>query len=233
MINLPSDWRLFDTPEALARSAVSKIMDCASEAIAQRGAFHLVTAGGTTPNACYSLLRNQNLSWSKWFIYMGDERVLPADHAERNSVALAQTWLSFGKIPAEQIFYMPTERGLEQAISAYREVVDRVPLFDLVLLGMGEDGHTASLFPQHNSLYERASVIGETNSPKPPKERVSLSYPRLNQSRQMLKLISGESKRDVVSQWRNGRASLPIAQCHAQGNTWVYLDKSCWSEDTV
>ena len=93
-------------------------------------------------------------------------------------------------------------------------------------------GHTASLFPHHDSLYQTESVIAETNSPKPPKQRVSLSYSRLNNTRQMLKLISGESKRPIVKAWREGRASLPIARCHAQvGNTWVYLDKSCWPED--
>lgn len=227
---LPPDWSLFMHAERLAEKAVEQIVVCAKEAIAQRGQFHLVTAGGTTPNRCYELLRDTEQDWSRWFIYMGDERVLPLTDKDRNSVALHQAWLSFGKIPAEQIFYMPTELGLQPAVAAYSEVVQKIALFDLVLLGMGEDGHSASLFPGHDSVNLMQDVIAETQSPKPPAQRVSLSYTRLNRSRNMLKLISGKSKYEVLQAWLNG-AILPINQLYAEQHTWVYLDESAWFGD--
>jgi len=140
--SLPTDWSVFMHSEALAVAAVEQIITCAQDAISQRGEFHLVTAGGTTPTRCYELLRDTEQDWARWFIYMGDERVLPLLDKERNSVALHQAWLSFGKIPSEQIFYMPTELGLQPALAAYSNVVQKIELFDLVLLGMGEDGHS-------------------------------------------------------------------------------------------
>lgn len=225
---LPTDWSLFIQTERLAVAAVEQIVACAHEAIKQFGEFHVVTAGGTTPTRCYELLRNTEQDWSRWFIYMGDERVLPLTDKDRNSVALHQAWLSFGKIPAEQIFYMPTELGLQPAVAAYSKVVQKIALFDLVLLGMGEDGHSASLFPGHDSMNLTQDVIAETQSPKPPAQRVSLSYARLNHSRNMLKLISGKGKYEALQAWLNG-AILPINQLHAQQHTWVYLDESAWS----
>lgn len=227
---LPPDWSVFMHAEGLAVAAVEQIITCAQDAISQRGEFHLVTAGGTTPTRCYELLRATEQDWARWFIYMGDERVLPLMDKERNSVALHQAWLSFGKIPRTQIFYMPTELGLQPALAAYSNVVQKVELFDLVLLGMGEDGHSASLFPGHDSMNLTQDVIAETQSPKPPAQRLSLSYVRLNRSRNMLKLISGKGKYDALQAWLNG-AILPINQLHAQQKNWVYLDESAWSGD--
>lgn len=228
MIKCPQNWQVFENPEQLAQQAVAQIVECAEQAIAERGAFHLVTAGGTTPNRCYELLaQRDDQAWSNWFIYMGDERVLAADDPERNSQALLQAWLHLNQIPADQIFFMPTELGLNAAVEAYQSQLATAPIFDLVLLGMGEDGHTASLFPGHDNQTKTDSVIAITNSPKPPAERVSLSYPRLNQSRMMLKLISGAGKHAAVQAWLQDQ-DLPIARLSGEQNR-VYLDQSAWS----
>lgn len=228
MSDLPAGWCLFDEAENLAQQAVKLILEAAEQAITQRGAFHLVTAGGSTPNRCYELLREQqHQAWSKWFIYMGDERVLPLDDPERNSSALNQAWLSFVPIPDQNIKSIPTELGTERAVQLYSQTLEKVDQFDLVMLGMGEDGHTASLFPGHNNLDVTADVIGLYNSPKPPSERVSLSYQRLANTRSMLKLISGSSKHAAVKAWLNHQA-LPINQLSANQQTWVYIDKAAY-----
>lgn len=228
MSDLPEGWVLFDETENLAQQAVNLIVKTAEQAIAQRGTFHLVTAGGTTPNRCYELLRDQkHQAWSKWFIYMGDERVLPLDDPERNSSALHQAWLSSVPIPADNIKIIPAELGLERAVAFYNQTLASVGPFDLVMLGMGEDGHTASLFPGHDSLMESADVIGVNNSPKPPSERVSLSYQRLANTRVMLKLITGVGKNSAVKAWLD-QQPLPISQLAADQQTWVYIDQAAY-----
>lgn len=229
MNKLPEHWTLFEDAELLAQKTVAIILELAHQAIEQRGEFHLVTAGGTTPNRCYQLLAetdHQAAAWSKWFIYIGDERVLPADDAERNSQALHQAWLSKVSIPTENIFVMETELGMETAAQKYRQLLAKVAEFDLVLLGMGEDGHTASLFPGHPSLLSLDSVVCEINSPKPPAERVSLSKPRLEQTRAMIKLITGQSKYPAIQAWLQGE-TLPIQQVEAN-NTQVFIDHQAW-----
>lgn len=227
MINDPAgeDWRVFDHAEAVAEHAVELISACAREAIAQKGAFHFVSAGGTTPNLCYQRLRATDQDWSRWFVYMGDERVLAAEDAERNSVALQTHWLDYCSVPEDQIYFMVTEQGLEQAADSYQTLLNQVGCFDLVLLGMGEDGHTASLFPGHESLTARSDLIQETQSPKPPSQRLSLSLPRLNNSHTMLKLITGAGKADAVQRWKQGEA-LPISLCRAQQQTFTFLDQA-------
>lgn len=229
MNELPQGWCVFDEAESLAHQAVELILNTAEQAIAERGAFHLVTAGGTTPNRCYELLREQkHQAWSKWFIYMGDERVLALDDPQRNSVSLYQAWLSSVPIPAENIQLIPTELGLERAVVLYNQTLAAVGTFDLVMLGMGEDGHTASLFPAQQNQLDSADVIGIRSAPKPPSERVSLSYQRLANTRVMLKLISGVSKHEALQAWLN-KQSLPINQLMAQQQTYVYIDQAAYS----
>ncbi|UQB43331.1 6-phosphogluconolactonase [Thiomicrospira microaerophila] len=225
---LPQGWQVFDDAEILAQQAVSLIIKQAKQAIEQRGEFHLVTAGGTTPNRCYEILAEQSdQAWHQWFIYMGDERVLPLNDPERNSTSLQQAWLSKVSIPQDQIFLMPTEMGLEQSRLAYQQVVDQVEKFDCVLLGMGEDGHTASLFPGHNNQDASESVISVTDSPKPPAERISLSYKILNNTRNLLKLITGEGKYSAIQAWLSGSA-LPISLPQAEQATDVFIDQAAW-----
>lgn len=225
---LPVGWQVFDDAETLAHQAVALIIQQAQQSIAQRGAFHLVTAGGTTPNRCYQLLGEMgSQDWSNWYVYMGDERVLPVDDVERNSVALNQAWLSNVPIPVENRFLMPTELGLDKSYQAYKAVIDKVERFDCVMLGMGEDGHTASLFPGHQNHHVLDSVICVNNSPKPPAERISLSYQALNNSRVVLKLITGKGKYPAIQAWLKGKA-LPISQVHGE-QTLTLLDQSAWT----
>lgn len=218
--SLPSHWQVFNTAEDVAQTVTKELLKLAQKSIQKKGNFKLVTAGGTTPNRCYQLLSQQEADWSNWHIYMGDERCLPVDDPERNSVSLSQHWLKFGKISDENIHFIPAELGPELAAEAYQQLVKNIQ-FDAVLLGMGEDGHTASLFPGH-SYADGASVVTERHSPKPPSNRISLSQKALGQSEYVFKLVTGKSKREAVKAWLKHQ-DLPIARVQGK-NTLVYID---------
>ena len=195
-------WTVLKESKAVADIACERITKAAEKAIQQRGVFRLVMAGGSTPELTYGLLAEKDNDWSCWEIYLGDERCLPANHIERNSVMIKQALTDKVPIPENQIFPIRAEIGAEKAAQAYEEILEpRLP-FDMVLLGMGADGHTASLFPGQKFPQGRL-VVPVTDAPKPPSSRVSLSEYSINQSRQLLLLITGKSKNQAIKQWRN------------------------------
>lgn len=217
-------WQTFENAEAVAAATAERILASAKQAIESRGRFKLVLAGGTTPAAAYRLLRSADANWNKWFIYFGDERCLPANHSDRNSVMASETWLAGVSIPAGNIFPMPTEEGPVAAMEKYTAVVESAQPFDLVLLGMGEDGHTASLFPGH-PLDESATVVAVVGAPKPPAERVSLGLAALNSAREVLIIVTGSGKQEALRGWKSGR-DLPVAHVRGQAGVDVYCDKA-------
>ena len=211
-----------ETADLIAQEVCERILELAKDAIEKRGKFKFVLAGGTTPEKVYRLLAKSNADWSKWFIYHGDERVLPIDHADRNSVMAANAFLNEVAIPKAQIFDMPTELGTEESAALYRPIVQAALPFDLVLLGMGEDGHTASLFPAH--VHDENDVVHTVyNSPKPPPERITISAKALSNTENLYFLITGANKRDALKQWRDGE-NLPVATLNAHKNLVVFLD---------
>ena len=224
---LPADWRVFQNTEQLAQQVVQDLSLAASQAIAERGAFRLVTAGGRTPNRIYQLLAQSQQAWSHWHIYMGDERVAAIGDPQRNATPLYELWLDKITIPDNQIHLMHTDRPLAEALADYQQQVADV-VFDMTLLGMGEDGHTASLFP--NQAWRRldGDVALIVDSPKPPPVRLTLTLAKLNQSRQLIKLITGQEKHVAILAWLSGN-ELPItAPCGVEA-TKTYLDESAWS----
>ncbi|MGJ0485815.1 MAG: 6-phosphogluconolactonase [Methylomicrobium sp.] len=217
-----ANWRIFATADKVAEAASEQILKTADESIAERGCFKLVLAGGTTPEKVYRLLSKADTDWSKWRIYYGDERCLPADHPDRNSMMATKALLAQVPIPAGQVFTIPAELGPEAGAQQYRQTVSEALPFDLVLLGMGEDGHTASLFPGHVHIQdELAHAV--YNSPKPPPERVSISAKALSDTRQLIFLITGKSKQEPVRQWREG-AALPVAAIEPINPVEIYID---------
>ena len=215
-------WRVFDDPEALAREAARTIGDAAAAAIAAHGEFRLVLAGGRTPEATYRLLAGQNHDWPRWQFYFGDERCLPVSHADRNSTMVRKALFERVPLREHQIHTIAAELGARRAAAAYADVVAQALPFDLVILGLGEDGHTASLFPGR-TLDPDALTVAVDDAPKPPPERVSLGLRALNASRQILVLAAGSGKRPAVRAWRAG-ADLPVTQVCAAGRVSVFLD---------
>lgn len=217
-------WHKCADADELARRACDAVLAQAAAAVAARGAFHLVLAGGSTPQAVYRLLRNVRAQWAAWHIWFGDERCLPAHDARRNSRMADEAWLRHVPIPAGQVHVIPAERGADAGAAAYAKALQGVDLFDCVLLGLGEDGHTASLFPgpRHDAA-GRASVLPVFDAPKPPPERISLSAARLSQARAVWFLVVGSGKCDAVAQWRSG-AAIPAAAIWPTAGVDVLVD---------
>lgn len=214
----PCRWHAVLDERALQQAAVGTILAGAARAIRERGQFHLVLAGGNTPRGIYRELCAARTDWSAWRIYFGDERCLPQADSARNSRMAAEAWLDWVPIAPPQRHTIPAELGALLAARMYAETLQTVGDFDLVLLGLGEDGHTASLFPGHDWGAARGSpdALAVFDAPKPPPQRVSLSAARLSRARQVEFLVSGESKRRAVGEWRAGkdipaRAIMPPA----------------------
>jgi 6-phosphogluconolactonase len=215
-------FRVSEGPAEVAAAAAVHILASAREAVAARGRFRVVLAGGTTPLAAYRLMAGAASEWSAWEVYFGDERCLPPDHAERNSRAAAQALLDCVPIPRANVFPMAAELGPEAAVAGYAPLVQAAVPFDLVVLGVGEDGHTASLFPGR-AIPADALVVAVHAAPKPPADRVSLTPKALTAARQVLVLATGAGKREAVAAWRAG-ADLPVARVAGGADTIVLLD---------
>jgi len=214
--------------DAVARRAAREILASAARAIAARGRFRIVLAGGTTPLAAYGDLVGGDAGWDAWEVYFGDERCLPPDDAGRNSLAAARALLGRVRMAPHQIHPIPAELGPELAAAAYARTIEPALPFDLVLLGMGEDGHTASLFPGRVMAAD-ALVVPVREAPKPPPERVSLTPRALAACREMLVLVTGAAKRQAFSAWRNGE-DLPIARVARAGRARVLVDREAAGE---
>lgn len=216
-------WHIYSATDNLEQAATQAILCSAQQAIGQRGIFRIVLAGGTSPRNIYELLRETDANWAAWHVYFGDERCLPSDHAERNSRMATQAWLDHIAIPSSQIHIIPAERGADIAANAYSQMLSGIDLFDLVLLGLGEDGHTASLFPGHEwgNTPGAPAAIAVFDSPKPPPQRVSLSAQRLSAARQVMFLATGAAKQQAINDWRKG-VSIPAAAIAPEGGVDIY-----------
>lgn len=221
-----SRWHYLETAEQVAKAACQQVLTAAESAISAHGKFKLVLAGGSTPEKVYRLLAESNADWPNWHIYYGDERCLPSDHQDRNSLMASLVFLDKVDIPAAQIFSIPAELGPELAAKRYSPIVAKADLFDMVLLGMGEDGHTASLFPGHH--HEPNELVHPVyNSPKPPPERVSISAQALSNTKELIFLITGANKQAAVNEWRSG-ANLPVATIATKIPFDIYIDSDAY-----
>lgn len=218
-------WHVYASAEALADRAAQVVIRCASEATAQRGAFSLVLAGGSTPRAVYERLRRLPADWRRWEVWFGDERCLPDGDAQRNDVMAHDALLAHVPIPAQRVHRVPAQDGAKAAATAYGAAVGAAGRFDLVLLGLGEDGHTASLFPGRpvGDEPDAAAALAVGGAPKPPAERVSLSARRLADARQVMFLVTGRAKTDAVRAWHRG-GDIPAARIAPPGGVDVWLD---------
>jgi 6-phosphogluconolactonase len=182
--------------------------------VAERGACHLVLAGGRTPKRCYALLRTMDLPWPALHIWFGDERCLPPGDPGRNDSMADAALLAHVPVPAAQVHRIPAEQGPQAAAEAYAALLAAAPPMDVVLLGMGEDGHTASLFPDHPALEDDRPAVPVRGAPKPPPERVSMGYSVLNAAHHRLILITGKDKADALARIRSGER-LPVSRLAA------------------
>ena len=199
------------------------LCEVAADAIRTRGAFHLVLAGGRTPQALYRELAKRHAGDAHWHIWYGDERCLPRDDPARNSHMAETAWLADSEIPLQNRQPIPAELGAISAAERYSDALKGIADFDVTLLGMGEDGHTASLFPGRD--WDGSDVIAVHDAPKPPPERVSLSATRLSSSRRVWFIVTGADKRDAMGRWKNGER-LPVTGVSGAIETVVWLDET-------
>jgi 6-phosphogluconolactonase len=185
----------------ITQRALEIVLELYDRAIAARGQFTFVAAGGSTPKALYQALAKQDLDWQKFQVFWGDERYVPVTDPQSNQGMTRDAWLSQVAIPAENIHPMLTTNS-DPAIAAqeYESHLQKFfnlnsgefPSFDLVLLGIGDDGHTASLFPNTAALEvsDRLVTVGQKDG----QPRLTFTYPLINQARQILFLVDGASK---------------------------------------
>lgn len=220
-------WHIYPDADSLYERAARAVGRMSHEATSQRGAFHVVLSGGNTPRPLYERLSTLDAQWSAWHVYFGDERCLPADHPERNSAMAFSAWLDRVPIPRGQIHPIPAERGPHAAARSYGELLWGVAQFDLVLLGLGEDGHTASLFPGADWGVQpgAAATLAVEQAPKPPAQRVTLSAWRLGQTREAMVLVCGAAKHEALVAWQTGK-DLPVAAVRPESGVDALLERT-------
>lgn len=220
--------------DALAERAAELFISLAAEAIQARGRFAVALSGGSTPRKLHALLASEfknDVDWSKAFAFFGDERFLPPYDEDSNYYMADDTLLSRVDIPPENVFpFVTLEVTPEESARIYegelKRFFDGPPHFDLIFLGMGEDGHTASLFPGNPVLNETDALVAAVhNSPKPPPERMTLTLPVLNAARNIVFLVGGASKREALARIERGEA-LPASLVEPEGELLWLLDEA-------
>jgi 6-phosphogluconolactonase len=195
--------------DTLSHEAAQYVVRIASESIVTRGRFTIALSGGTTPRTLYGLLGSEpyrsQIDWALVDIFWSDERCVPPDSPDSNYHMAQEVLLSRIPIPAQQVHRMPADQPDRDAASqAYAEEMQRtfgtngIPSFDLIQLGMGPEGHTASLFPHQASLHEQQRLVIPVSVPKPPPDRLTFTPPVLNAARNVLFLMTGADKADAL-----------------------------------
>lgn len=201
------NWNIYINFNEASKQAAEFLASSIEDFIVQNNVCHVILPGGNTPVATLKLLAQQKINWEKVHWYLGDERCLPPDNSERNDLMLENNLWS--KINNTHIHRIAAELGAEEAAAQYRNDIKGIKEFDIAFLGMGEDGHTASLFPEHEALNDHRSAIPVYNSPKPPSDRVSLSLDTLRKSKIKIVLVGGNGKAQIISKIKLGEP-LPI-----------------------
>jgi 6-phosphogluconolactonase len=233
------DVLVFPDAVTVATAVASRLEDVIEQDLATRGECHVVLTGGTVGIA---LLRQvaltRQIDWSDVHFWWGDERYVESSSSDRNAVQAREAMLAKLSIPETNIHEFPATDNsanlLEAKIEFLQEVRkhfgDDFPVFDLTILGMGPDGHIASLFPGHESMASGEAVVAESNSPKPPAERLSFSYEVLNSSSKIVFVVSGLDKAEAITAVHtNEECNLPAAKIQAVGETIWFIDEAAGS----
>lgn len=195
---------------AVSQAAAREFSRLARESVSAKGEFSVALAGGSTPRGAYQFLakEGQKLSWEKIQVFFGDERAVPPDHADSNYGMARDALLSHVPIPARNVHRMKGEVEAAAAAEQYEGVVrrhfglgnDEVPRFDLIMLGMGDDGHTASLFPGSQALEETARLVVANWIEKFQQFRLTFTFPVLNNATEVMFLVAGPTKARVIGE---------------------------------
>jgi 6-phosphogluconolactonase len=223
-------------PPALAHRVAEWMTATASAA---EGRFRVALSGGSTPRALYRLLASEEFRnrfpWRQVSWFWGDERFVPYDHPESNYRMAREAMLANVPVPSENIFPIPTDGEPEDASRRYERTLQEAygaptldptrPLFDIVLLGMGDDGHTASLLPGEELLEERSRWVAAVAHGRP-EVRITLTYPVIESSRHVAFLVEGAAKAAMLSAIRAGGSQVPAARVRAVGELIWFVDRA-------
>lgn len=230
-------------PEALAETAARRIADAIKAAVADRRRCYLALAGGETPRACYQALARfavGDIPWPSVEVYWSDERRVPLDDPASNYAMARAALLDHVPIPAGQIHPAPVDQpDGEAAADAYAGELEALPRdaagrprFDLILLGLGEDGHTASLFPGDPAVSEKRRWVRAVRAGKPPPERLTFTVPVINAARAVLFLVQGAAKRSALQAVRRRDPRVPASLVQpADGELLFIVDREALVED--
>jgi 6-phosphogluconolactonase len=228
---------VFDTPDELASAAADRLAAALASAQAANGTASVVLTGGRTGSAVLAALCSATLDWASLDIYWGDERFLPAGDPERNETQAREALLDHVPVSPERVHAMAPSDGEygddpDAAAEAYAVLLKDVPSFDVCLLGVGEEGHTASIFPHSPAVQEAArAVVAVRDCPKPPPTRVSLTLPAIRRSAEVWLMTTGEAKAEAVSAALAGvsEQDIPAAGARGQRHTLWFLDRAAAS----
>lgn len=222
---------------ALYQSVAERLIELADDAITKHGNFHLALAGGNTPRQLYERLAQRNdTDWDRWEIWFGDERCVPPDHPDSNYRMACETLLAHAPIPSQQIHpiintsdFIPERAAADYANALTSHLPQHAgwPILDTVLLGLGPDGHTASLFPGTPILDVMDTPVASVHIPRLASPRISLTLPTLQHARHLLFVVEGAGKSDVLARLIRGpspgEAPLPVERITGHQIEW-YLD---------
>ncbi|HEX6871266.1 MAG TPA: 6-phosphogluconolactonase [Micromonosporaceae bacterium] len=236
-------------PEMLAQAAAARLIVRLVDAQADRGLASLVLTGGRIAAAVYRAIRDSPardaVDWSRVDVWWGDERFLPAGHPDRNETQARADLLDAVAVNPARVHPMPPSDGPDgddpetaaaryaQALAdAARPGTARLPHFDVLLLGVGDDGHVASIFPEHPAVYDNRPVTAVRGSPKPPPVRLSLTLPAVNSAAEIWLIASGSAKSAAVAMALTGAGpmQLPAAAVHGVERTLWLLDRAAAAE---
>ena len=194
----------------------------------------MVLPGGSTPALCLQLLAEMPLPWDSIYWYPGDERCYPVGHAERNDTMILEKLFSRQHAASKNLQAIPAQLGPVAGAEAYAGLLDAALIqsdgkLDIVVLGMGEDGHTASMFPGNPALDDQRSAVPVYDAPKPPSERISIGLNTLKDAALCIVIATGESKYDALQEIRQGSA-LPVSM--VEPDVW-FVDESAVSKSTT
>ncbi len=215
--------RIFDASADLFQTAAQEVARLAAEAVSKTGRFSVALSGGSTPKYLFPLLADSSrfsIPWKQTYIFWGDERHVPPDNPESNFRMANETLLSRVPVPAENVFRVHAEEDAEVAAKKYEEDIQKsfglapgqFPRFDLILLGMGPDGHTASLFPGSAALKETHRLVVANWVEKFHSYRITFTYPVLNHAAWVVFIVTGAEKASAVKQVLAGSGDGPPAK---------------------